>query len=147
MQTTHFEIDDEDVKKVNMDNEDNEDVVMPTLLPFFVSLQTNTQLYHWHVDVYNKHVISDELYNSLLKSIDAFVEVLQGELDGRKLSFNKQSLEVEQKTSEEFLNYLSQCIKKLNNLKTFFEHETHLVNILDDMITSINRAVYKLKLE
>lgn len=128
------------------DNEDED--VMPVLLPFLVSLQTNTQLYHWHINVYNKHVISDELYKSLLKSTDSFVEVLQGGLsNGSKLSFDKESLEVEQKSTKEFLDYLNKCIKKINNLKNIFKEETHLVNILDDMITSINIAVYKLKLE
>lgn len=149
MQTSRFEVKEVDIEENDeVEKELEKEDVMPTLIPFFVSLQTNTQLYHWNVNVYNKHVISDELYNSLLKSIDAFVEVLQGELNGVKLSFKKDSVILEQKNSVEFLEYLNDCIEKLNSLKNLFKDETtYLVNILDDMITSINRAVYKLKLE
>jgi hypothetical protein len=119
------------------------------ILPFFISLQANIQLFHWSVEEYNKHVISNELYNSLLKSIDLFVEVFQGDFGkNNELTFKMKKLSIyKDEDTVNFLKYLKKKKIYLGYVKESLKDHSYLVNILDDMITAINKAIYKLKLK
>ena len=118
------------------------------MLFFLVSLQTNVKLYHWKTSSYDKHKITDELYNTLSNEIDSFVEVYQGQMKVReKLKYNQpENCILGNVEEKDFVNYLSKCLEKIEKIKKNNSDKTQIVNILDNMVASINKAMYLMSL-
>lgn len=121
------------------------------ILCFLTCLQMNVKLYHWKTSSYDKHKITDELYNTLSNEIDSFVEVYQGQMKlGERLVFNmandeKENCLLNNKDDEEFIKYINECLGKMEDIKNkYIKDKTQLINIVDNMIASINKAMYLL---
>ena len=46
-----------------------------------LKIQLEIKLYHWRTKSYSRHVASGDLYDSLNKDIDTFVEIYQGKFN------------------------------------------------------------------
>lgn len=138
------------VKKDNKDKAEkifNENVDL--FIKFFITLQTNTKLYHWHVNNYNKHVITGDLYTLLEPDVDNFVEIIQGLMED-KLSYKEGKgvlYELKQMNDNEFKKYLEKCLVHINTIKVSFELQTQIVNILDNIDNNILKTLYKLGMQ
>lgn len=112
-----------------------------------LQFQILIKIYHWQTRSYPRHVASDELHSSLSKNIDLIVESMQGELSKR-------------------IKFTPSCVLNLTNMndksivvllktfKTWMEKDFtklatsgHLLNIRDEIITDITKALYLFSLE
>lgn len=91
---------------------------------------------------YSKHVALDNYYNSILEINDELIEVYQGQYD---IIENYEIIEGEPKSEciEYFID-LAEFIKSTRKI-AFLEEDTHLQNIIDEMVSLIYRTIYKLK--
>lgn len=97
--------------------------------------------YHWETSSYAKHKALGDAYDSLNALIDDFVEILLGK-KGKKLlpiSINirtENELDVDSALNE-ITNYLSY---ELN--ESLDESDTDLLNLRDEMLSTINKTKY-----
>ena len=127
---------------------------MSQLLPVFVFITNQIRLYHWHTRNYARHIASGELYNSLDKLIDNFIETLQGKMEDDDYRIEYQSIKVKYNKLDD-----EDIIEVLRNFKDFLVNEvesylngmemknTDLKNIRDEMLNNVNRTIYLFSLE
>lgn len=114
------------------------------IIKFFFEFQINLKLYHWTTNSYPRHKASDQLQESLNQKIDRFVEVYMGRL-GKPSLKKQQNISYTAISDQNITGYLRSQLKKLENfdLNSYAE----LKNIRDEMIESINQALYLFALE
>lgn len=95
---------------------------------------------HLQSKSYSEHIALDEFYNGLLGQIDGFVEVYQGQYG---LISQPNSIKVVTSNPVEYLSELANNMKAAR--KSLKEDDTHLQNMIDEMITLTYQTVYKLK--
>lgn len=105
----------------------------------FAARQTIHAL-HLQSKDYAEHVALDEFYTDILDLIDEFVEVYQGQYG---LVDQAKSITVETDTKPiPYLEKLCETIRKTR--EELGEYDTHLQNILDEMLSTSYRVKYKL---
>lgn len=127
---------------------------MSQLLPVFIFITNQIRLYHWHTRNYARHIASGDLYDSLDKLIDNFVETLQGKMEDDDYRIEYQSIKVKYNKLDD-----EEIIEVLKNFKDFLVNEvesylndmemknTDLKNIRDEMLNNVNRTLYLFSLE
>lgn len=106
----------------------------------FEARQT-THALHLLSKSYAEHVALDGFYNGLLDLIDEFIEVFQGQYG---LVTQPSSLRVDTKADPvEHVTKMVDAVKKAR--KDMGEDDTHLQNIMDEIIALSYRTIYKLK--
>lgn len=114
-----------------------------TIIKFFFHMALNVKLYHWQTKSFARHKASDELFGSLLESIDEFVEVYSGRYkrpsfgETFQIPVNELSDSVMTSTLREYADYLRNDVPKY--LKT---SDTDLLTIRDNMLSTINQTLY-----
>lgn len=108
-------------------------------MPFtivFLRILDVIKLYHWNTKVYSKHVATDELYKSLSKLIDSYVEKNFGE-NGRIPVQNTVTYHtLSDKEFEKEIMMFKDYLIKLQNLST------DLLNIRDEMLGEVTQFLY-----
>jgi hypothetical protein len=105
----------------------------------FAARQTIHAL-HLKSKEYAEHVALNEFYDAILKLIDDFVETYQGQYG---LLEQASTLEVATDAKPaEYLKTLCGMIRKTR--KALGAEDTHLQNILDEMLATAYRTIYKL---
>ena len=61
------------------------------LVNLFLELLMIVKVYHWKTKSYAEHIATDELYSTLNKNIDRFVEVMLGK-NGSRLKMKGKSI-------------------------------------------------------
>ena len=117
------------------------------IVQFLLHLLISVKLYHWRTSSYATHEATDKLYSSLNLHIDTFIEVMMGKglsneiLNIKEVKFNKYSI-------KQFLSYINGCKKTLINLpiicKQISKYDTDLLNIRDEILSSLNQLTYLL---
>lgn len=127
---------------------------MSQLLPVFIFITNQIRLYHWHTRNYARHIASGDLYDSIDKLIDNFVETLQGKMEDDDYRIEYQSIKVKYNKLDD-----EEIIEVLKNFKDFLVNEvesylndmemknTDLKNIRDEMLNNVNRTLYLFSLE
>jgi len=113
---------------------------------YFLGLLGQIKLFHWSTMSYAQHKALDELHSSLSEQVDKFIEVFIGKF--KKYPFKSFKITMEAVTDStkihKFLETERENIRKLHNqLKTSSE----LQNILDEMMSEINTAIYLCNLQ
>jgi hypothetical protein len=120
---------------------------MSEILKRLLTFRQQIQLYHWSTSSYSRHIASGTLYDNLSKLIDQFVEVLQGRIV--RVAYKKLSLKLKNLKDKEiteflvsFKNYLEDQLG--NDLKVLLKEKeaTELLNIRDEMLSTINQTIY-----
>ncbi len=114
------------------------------MIKFFFEFQVNLKLYHWMTGSYARHKASDQLQDSLNQKIDRFIEVYMGRL-GKPVIKKQQSITYNFINDQNIVGYLRSQLKKLENFDLSSYNE--LKNIRDEIIESINQALYLFALE
>ena len=98
-----------------------------------LTLQTQLRIFHWQTKSYAAHQALGITYDSLSLKIDEFVEVFMGKYG--RISVNKMSINLEDLSD--------------GTLDVFVDNEkdTDLMNIRDEMLSSMNKLKYLLTLE
>lgn len=115
---------------------------------FFLKLLLVIKLYHWNTHSYAAHKSTDELYESLNKHMDRFMEILFGKT-GKRLSFKNISLEIPSiSTKKEIEKYMTECKGYLVDLNdNIFLHKMSnfdLFTIRDEILGDLNQFLYLL---
>jgi len=115
----------------------------------FLTMLNTVKLYHWKTYSYATHKATDELYSSLNKHIDTFIEVLLGKTGDRVNLTGTRSISLKDYTSVEqfkrevndFKGYLvslngNPALKSMSN--------SDLYNIRDEILGDLNQFLYLL---
>jgi len=110
----------------------------------FLCVQKNIRMYHWTTPIYNKHVVSGELYEKLDVLIDKFVETYLGK---NKITFNYFELSIKQQNIISLLKKFKQFL--MGEIELFLDKKVNsdLKNIRDEILGEINRFIFLLSLE
>lgn len=121
--------------------EDSVDIIRNLL-----KIQLEIKLYHWRTKSYARHIASGDLYDSLNKDIDLFIEIYQGKFNAINFSqiSNINVSSYNDKTIimllEEFKNFL------LYELNIFLEKNDmlncDLKNLRDEILGKVNKTLY-----
>ena len=96
----------------------------------------NLKLFHWNTHSYSEHMASDELYETLTKSIDTLVE-----------SFLQQRISIKTTISLNtnpniFMKHLTDFKKYMNQIQLSNE----LLSLRDDIVVALDQFEYRLTL-
>lgn len=118
---------------------------------FFLELVILIKLYHWNTPSYAAHKASDELYDTLNKHMDKFMEVLFGKIN-RRLTFKNQTIKLSNISSKkEIISIIHKSKSYLVNLNKnrFLSQMSNpdLFNIRDEILSDLNQFLYLLTFE
>lgn len=100
------------------------------------------KFHHWNTKFYNTHKVTDQLYTDFQVFMDNFTEVYMGFtgqkfVSGKELSFNI----VVPESDEQFLSEVKRFRSFLYQLEKEGQLSGDLVNLLQEMQSSINKYV------
>lgn len=120
---------------------------MSKILQRLVMFQTQMRLYHWSTRSYSRHVASGNLYTSLDKLIDNFIESLQGIVPGQRIKYNTINFtlynisdDIVSDMLEDFSNFLTSDIDQF--LNSIGNNTSDLKNIRDEILGLIHQSQY-----
>jgi len=114
-----------------------------SIVKFFFHMALNVKLYHWQTKSFARHKASDELFGSLLESIDEFVEVYSGRYkrpqfgETFEIPVNELTDSTMTTVLREYADYLRTDLPKY--IKS---SDTDLLTIRDNMLSTINQTLY-----
>ena len=124
------------------------------IVKMFLVLLNMVKLYHWKTCSYAAHKASDELYDSLNKNIDKFVEVLLGKLNGKRVNLtNEKTIPLidfsngptfDEDMKREIMKVKSYLVNLDNNYFLLEMSNSDLFNIRDEILGSLNQFLYLL---
>tara|TARA_B110000967_G_C18878003_1_gene559495 strand:- start:887 stop:1348 length:462 start_codon:yes stop_codon:yes gene_type:complete len=110
----------------------------------FLELLNMVKLYHWKTYSYAQHKATDELYESLNKHIDKFIEVLLGKDSSRIHMVSKKIKLIDFNNAADFKSriysfreFFTQMDKNFNK-----KRDTDLLTLRDDLLIDINQFLY-----
>ncbi len=103
-----------------------------------------SHVYHLQTKNESEHRALNDFYDSILDKADSIIEVYQGQY-GVIEGYDLITSAVKEKTS---LEYLENLVKYLltDGKKTIKPEDTHLINILDEIVATTFKAIYKIKI-
>lgn len=123
---------------------------MSKILNRLIMFQTQIRLYHWSTRSYSRHVASGNLYTSLDKLIDTFIESLQGILPGQRIKYNtinftlyNLSDDIIADVLDDFSNFLTSDVDDfLDSFGNGGKQTSDLKNIRDEILGLIHQTQY-----
>lgn len=117
---------------------------------FFSKLFESREMAHiYHLTVKGEqgshaaHTALGEYYDSILTFIDEMIEVYQGQYG---IIEEYETIDTKETKTKDKLEYFSQLVEWVRNEKKCFNTEdTHLINIVDEMVALMYKTIYKLK--
>lgn len=95
---------------------------------------------HLSTKSYAQHKALDGFYEGLLDLIDQIIETYQGEYDLVKISASSE------KQSDDPVTFIGDFASELKKVRRYFsEDDTHLQNIMDEIIALSYQTLYKLR--
>ena len=104
----------------------------------------NLKLYHWMTTSYPRHKAADECFDSIQSLSDKFVEIFIGKYGRSKLippSFSPKN-SVTRYTDSDIKELFVDFIDFLRRLKLDPKADSDLLNIIDEMVGSLNQTLY-----
>jgi hypothetical protein len=118
---------------------------------FFSKLFESREMAHiYHLQVngemgsHAKHTALNDYYEGVLDLIDSMIEVFQGQYGLVEEYDIIDTTDTKSKETIEYFNELANFIK-VERKTTFNEEDTHLHNIIDEIVSLLYRTLYKLK--
>lgn len=106
------------------------------------------QVYHWTVKgdqgSHASHLALESYYSSIIEYIDSLVEIYQGQYDIIEGYEIIDTTDSKSKDKIEYFKDLAQFIKD-TRYKAILEEDTHLQNIVDEVVALVYKTLYKLK--
>lgn len=122
----------------------------------FMTILDQIKLYHWQTLSFARHKATDDLYNTLNKLVDEFIETLHGRLlndslnnplndsKSRILLSNRNTIflkNIKDENGFELLKNIKDYLEG-NDLLKIIKNYTDLQNIRDEMLGIINKTNY-----
>jgi hypothetical protein len=121
---------------------------MAQITEFIFSIQTNIKLYHWTTKSFARHKAADELVDKILELGDKFMEVYIGK-HGRQTLKKPTNIKIMNLDDHSVIDYLDSSIKflEIDIFKLIKKQDADLLNIRDEMLSTINQTKYLFTLE
>lgn len=104
------------------------------------------RVYHWLCDTYAQHKAYGSAYDDLSDLVDTFTEVYMGKYGKTNNNITLDiELSTDTATSTEFIDSAINFLLKINEMAS--EEDTDLLNIRDEMLSSLNKLKYLLTLK
>ncbi len=103
-----------------------------------------THIYHLQTKDESEHRALNDFYEEVLEKTDFLVEVFQGQF-GLIEGYELITSEVKEKTALEYLENLAKFLLK-EGKECIRVEDTHLTNILDEIIAITFKAIYRIKI-
>ena len=119
------------------------------IVKVFLEVLNMVKLYHWKTHSYAQHKATDELYSKLNEHMDTFVEVLLGK-DASRIHFLEKKIELYDFSNIlEFKRRIFEFRSFLKDLDIYFDdsHDSDLLNIRDEILSTLNQISYLLTLK
>lgn len=117
------------------------------LIKKFLEMLNTVKVHHWRTRAYSTHKATDELYADLNKYVDEFVEVMLGGEAPLRISLRQTHLPLfDCNNQREFEKKMQEYKAFLQKLPQPYAAESHLCNIRDEMLSTIDKALYQLTL-
>jgi DNA-binding ferritin-like protein len=106
------------------------------------------QVYHWTVKgdmgSHASHTALNEYYDSIIAKIDDLVEIYQGQYD---LIEEYDVIDTKESKTKDKIEYFQEVVQFVKDTrhKAILEEDTHLQNIVDEVIATIYKLIYKLR--
>ena len=126
---------------ISLNNYRNAKEVNNLIAKLFEVRQVSHQV-HLQTDSYAAHKALNNFYDNLLELTDSLIETFQGQY-GIVEKYEIKNLNIDK---GEIVNYLEESVKiVMVGHKAFSENDTHLHNILDEIVGLFYSTLYKLK--
>lgn len=111
-----------------------------SLVRHFFRFQNELKLYHWRTQYYSRHRATDKLSDNILDLIDRFIEAYMG-IYGR-VSLGKEPIVVRTFTDKNAPSLLKELVAFLGTLDKPLKYEPSLLNIRDEMVSSLQQTLF-----
>jgi hypothetical protein len=133
-----------------VDEPKNEDTTSSNPAKFFSKLFESREMAHiYHLQVngemgsHAKHTALGDYYEGVLGFIDELIEVYQGQYE---LIEGYETIDTSSTTSKETIEYFNELAAFIKEeRKCFNAEDTHLHNIVDEVVALLYKTLYKLK--
>ena len=104
----------------------------------------NVRLLHWNSLSFSEHQALGEFYEELSDNLDRFVEEYQGKYSLVGMMGNAMDFETVDSVSVDYLMAGRNMVGGLRELAGF-PQESNLQNVVDEIVSNFDRAIYKLR--
>lgn len=112
-------------------------------------LRNQTKIYHWQTNFYPRHKASDELVDTIDELVDKYVETYQGIYSNLVLNTknnNNLPLPLRNIDDEQMPTFLislrKMLVEEMNKI-----NDSELLNIKDEILQAIDKAIYLFRLQ
>ena len=117
------------------------------LFEYFLGLLGQIKVYHWTTMSYSAHKALDELHGNLSGNIDDIMESYIGKSNIQPIADFNITMTANSNATN-ILTYLEQQKESIKTIRNkHFKGCTELQNIIDEMLSSINKSIYLCKLQ
>jgi DNA-binding ferritin-like protein len=109
-------------------------------------LRNQTKIYHWQTKFFSRHKASDELVEKLDELTDKYVETYQGLYQNLELDSQNDNIILKNIEDDQMQNYII-SLRKLFIQEADKITNTELLNIKDEILHVIDKALYLFKLQ
>ena len=111
------------------------------IIEYFLGLLGQIKLFHWATMSYAQHKALDDLHGKLSEKVDDFIEVFVGKFKKQPFKNFKINMDATSDVSkiDKFLESERENIRKMH---TQLKASSELQNILDEIMSEFNRAIY-----
>jgi hypothetical protein len=103
----------------------------------------NLKLYHWMTTNYARHKASDQCFESIQTLSDKFIEIYIGKYGRSKLVASSSSkVVIVRYTDSDIKELFSDFIDFLRKIKLDSKSDSDLLNIVDEMVGTLNQTLY-----
>lgn len=121
-----------------------------TALQVFLYFQTQLRLYHWKTKSHPRHEASGDLYKALDPLIDLFIESLQGGKNNghHRIQYKNFNITFDNVNEKDIINVINSFKDFLENrIEHIITSKSDLSNIRDEMLTNVNKTLYRFSME
>jgi hypothetical protein len=116
-----------------------------TLIEYSFNMLNQIKLYHWATVSYAKHKALDELHSVLSNHFDTLIEAYMGYNNLQPLK--QMTIDTKCNTdTENITKFIQKSHKQLTKLHKAIK-QSEMQNIIDEMLSALNKTLYLLKLE
>jgi DNA-binding ferritin-like protein len=116
-----------------------------SILTTLMGMLTQVKLYHWATMKYSHHKALDELHAALSALVDRFVEAYIGKFKLQPLPKLSVTTAVDTEAVK-IEKYLESARDDLQKMYKSFAKASELQNIIDEMMASLDQAIYLCRL-
>jgi len=116
---------------------------------FFFNMREQLKLYHWQTHSFAQHKATDDLLDSLDKTIDEYVEIYMGKYGRPKMTTRNNTIRIQNMNAKSAARYIKECAAYIEGplVKKLKPSDTSLINLRDEMLGALYKVMYLFTLQ